>query len=71
MYERNFYWENLTVQLTVLRSKQKLLPEETKLTKQLLVLPATNATSARSFSAIKRIKMYLRNTASGNRLRKI
>ena len=48
-----------------------LLPEVSKLTKQLLVLRATNATSARSFSAIKHIKMYLRNTTSGNRLRKI
>ena len=45
-----------------------LLPEVTKLAKLLLVLPATNATSGRTFSAIKRIKTYLTSTARGNRL---
>ena len=45
-----------------------MLPEVTKLAKLLIVLPATNATSERSFSALKRIKTYLRNTTSGNRL---
>ena len=72
MHERNFHWENLTVQLTVLDQSQKmLLAEVTKLTKPLIVLPAITATSERSFSAMKRIKMYLRSTASGNRLHKI
>ena len=42
-----------------------LLPKVTKL---LLVLPATNTTSERSFSAMERIKTYLRSTTSGNRL---
>ena len=45
-----------------------MLPEVTKLAKLLIVLPATNATSERSFSALKRIKTYLRSTTSGNRL---
>ena len=45
-----------------------LLPEITKLAKLLLVLPATNAVSERSFSAMNRIKMYLRSTTSGNQL---
>ena len=45
-----------------------LLHEVTKLAKLLLVLPATNATSERSFSAMKFIKTYLRSTTSGNRL---
>ena len=82
MYEKNFHWENLTVQLgqfaTFLdtsnisvtklfeslvnfgknKSQKMLLPEVTKLAKLLLVLPATNATSERSFSAMKRIKKY-------------
>ena len=50
------------------RSQKMLLPEVTKLVKLLLVLPATNAVSERSFSAMNRIKMYLRSTTSGNRL---
>ena len=45
-----------------------LLPEVIKLAKLLLVLPATNATSERSFSTMKRIKTYLRSTTSGNLL---
>ena len=50
------------------KSQKMLLPEITKLAKQILALPATNATSERSFSAIKHIKSYLRSTTSGNRL---
>ena len=46
------------------KSQKMLLPEVTKLAKLLLVLPATNATSEQSFSAMKRIKTYL----SGKRL---
>ena len=92
MYERNFHWRKLRVQLGQLaafldtsnksvtklfeslvnfgknKSQKTLLPEVTKLAKLLLVLPATNATSKRSFSAMKRIKTYLRSTTSGNRL---
>ena len=44
------------------------MPEVTKLAELLLVLPVTNAVSERSFSAMKRIKTYLKNTTSGNRL---
>ena len=47
---------------------QKMLPQVTKLSKLLLVLPATNAKSERPFSAMKHIKTYLRSTTSGNRL---
>ena len=36
--------------------------------KLILVLPATNATSERSFSAMKRIKSYLRSTMGQERL---
>ena len=80
MYERNFHWENLPIQLgqftafldtsiisiTKLldslvnfgknKSQKMLLSEVAKLAKLLLVLPATNATSERSFSAMKRMK---------------
>ena len=45
-----------------------LLPKVTKLAKLLLVLPATNAANEWSFSAMKCIKTYLRNTISRNRL---
>ena len=34
----------------------------------LLVMPATNAESERSFSAVRRIKSYLRSTMSQQRL---
>ena len=50
------------------QSQKLSLPEVTKIKKLLLVLTATNAASERSFSAMKRIKMYLRNTTSGNQL---
>lgn len=36
--------------------------------KLLLVLPATNAGSERSFSAVRRVKTYLRTTMSKERL---
>ena len=38
------------------------------LAKLLLVMPATNATSELFFSAIKRVKTYLKNSTSDNRL---
>ena len=39
-----------------------------KLMKIILVMPATNATSERSFSALKRVKTYLRSTMKQSRL---
>ena len=36
--------------------------------KLLLVMPATNATSERSFSAMQRVKSYLRSTMGQERL---
>ena len=39
-----------------------------KLVRLLLVMPATNAESERSFSAVRRIKTYLRSTMSQQRL---
>ena len=38
-----------------------------KVFKILLVMPATNAVSERSFSALKRVKTYLRATTTDNR----
>lgn len=47
---------------------KKLLSEVVKLAKLLLVMPATNATSERSFSSLRRVKTYLRATMTQERL---
>ena len=39
-----------------------VLSEVVKLVKMVLVMPATNATNERSFSSLKRVKTYLRNS---------
>ena len=49
-------------------SRRKLLSEISTLGKLLLVMPATNAVSERSFSALKRVKMYLRSNTGDSRL---
>lgn len=46
---------------------QSLLSEVVKLMKLILVMPATNATSERSFSALKRVKTYLRSSMTQSR----
>ena len=46
----------------------ELLSQVTKLVSLLLVMPATNAESERSFSAVRGIKSYLRSTMSQQRL---
>lgn len=43
------------------------LPQTTKLVSLILTIPATSAGTERSFSALKRIKTYLKNTQSQNR----
>ena len=45
-----------------------LLGEIVKLMKLVLVMPATNASSERTFSAMHRVKSYLRATMSQERL---
>ena len=55
--------------LTSLSPSQSLLIANVwRLFQLLLVLPATNATSERSFSALRRIKSYLRSTMAQSRL---
>lgn len=44
------------------------LPEVSKLIKLILTIPATSASAERSFSALKRIKNYCRNTTAQDRL---
>jgi len=47
---------------------QQLLDQVWRLTKLLLVVPATSATAERSFSALRRVNTYLRATIGQTRL---
>ena len=47
---------------------QILSPHVSKLFRLLLTMPATSATSERSFSSLRRIKTYLRTTMKQERL---
>ena len=49
-------------------SYQDLLSQVCTLVKLLLVMPATNAISKRSFSTLRRVKSYLRSTMNQERL---
>ena len=49
-------------------SRKVAMSEVIKAAKTLLVMPATNAISERSFSAMKRVKTYLRSTTTDNRM---
>jgi len=50
------------------RIKETLLDQVRRLTRLLLVVPATSATAERSFSALRRLKTYLRATVVQPRL---
>lgn len=58
---RNFF-------TTATSAQRDLLLEVCRLFQLLLVMPATNATSERSFSALRRVKTYLRSTMAQDRL---
>ena len=49
-------------------AERTLLNEVVTVMKLVLVMPATNATSERSFSAMRRVKSYLRSTMGQERL---
>ena len=52
-----------------LKKEQKiwsLIPEVMSLVKIILVMPATNASSEHAFSALRRVKSYLRTTMLNN-----
>ncbi len=51
--------------------QRELLSEVCQLFKLLLVIPATNAVSEWSFSALQRVKTYLRSTMAQDRLNHI
>ena len=57
-----------TALLALSMMQRKLLGAVVRLFQLLVILPATNATSERSFSALHRIKSYLRSTMSQARL---
>ena len=49
-------------------AERNLISEVDKLLKLVLVMPSTNAISERSFSALRRVKNYLRSTMTQERL---
>ena len=49
-------------------SRKIAMSEVIKVAKILLAMPATNAISERSFSAMKRVKTYLRSTTTDSRM---
>ena len=53
---------------TLSLAARSIYSEIVTLVELILVMPATNATSERSFSALRRIKSYLRTTMSQQRL---
>jgi len=62
-------YEELNAALqSMTQSQKRFLPQVVVLAKLLLVMPATNAVSERSFSALKRVKTYLRATTTNKRL---
>ena len=75
IFSRNFQAEREVVVsdlITFFRnctpSQLEVMSQVSKLMRLLLVMPATNPTSERSFSALRRIKTYLRWTMSQQRL---
>ena len=54
--------------LTIFNVKSYFLSQVKRLLQLILVMPATNSTSERSFSALRRVKSYLRATMTQERL---
>ena len=54
--------------LSMTSAQQTLLSEVFILLQLILIMPATNATSEQSFSALRRVKTYLRSTMTQTRL---
>ena len=65
----NYSISDILTYLQKLSSAQKeLMKEVIILAKLILIMPATNSTSERSFSALRRLKTYLRSTMGQERL---
>ena len=62
VFEIKKYIKNLT------QAQRDLLDQVVTILKLILIMPATNATSERSFSALRRVKTYLRSTMGQDRL---
>ena len=62
VFEIKEYIKNLT------QAQRDLLDQVVTILKLILIMPATNATSERSFSALRRVKTYLRSTMRQDRL---
>ena len=62
IFDLKKYFSSLSV------DQAALLDQVVKLVQLILVMPATNATSERSFSALRRVKTYLRSTMLQERL---
>ena len=62
---------NILEYLKAMGKQQELVSEVAKLCRLILLAPATNATCERSFSALKRVKTYLRSTMKQDRLNNI
>ena len=54
--------------LSLSKAQSQLIHQVLRLLQLILVMPSTNATSERSFSALRRVKTYLRSTMSQVRL---
>ena len=61
-------WQQTFLMNLQIYSKRSRLLQVIKLAKLILVLPANNATSKSSFSALRRLKTYLRTTITQNHL---
>ena len=66
--EDTFFVDILNYVKSLTNAQKLLISEVVKAVRLILVLPATNASSERSFSALRRIKTYLRTTMSQKRL---
>ena len=67
--QKVFSWKDIlemTRKMTL--NQREIVCEVVKLLKWLLLIPATNAVSERSASALRRIKTYLRSTMTQQRL---
>ena len=74
IFSQNFQAEGKVVVSDILTFRSctpgqlQLMSQVSQLVRLLLVMPATNAGSERSFSAVRRIKTYLRSTMTQQRL---